>query len=79
MKPTGYSESVTATNGLGHDSTARHTHFEVEQRDVGVTRNNYGGYHHSSYTFKRSDVGRVIDVMTDGTAWTCWHFVESKR
>ena len=72
MKRIGKSEAVTAANGLGHDSTAIHSDWQVEESDVGRQRENYGGYRHAVYEFKRSDVGRVIDVMTDGSQWNCW-------
>lgn len=75
MKQLTKPKKVTAKNGLGGYSTTMHTEFEVEATDVGSTRDNFLGYRHRSYQFQRSDVGRHIQVQTDGTGWTCWYFV----
>lgn len=74
MRRIGKSGSVTALNGLGHNSTCTHTDWQVEPQDVGQTRDNYLGFRHRTYMFTRQDVGKVIDVMTDGSSWTCWSF-----
>lgn len=62
------------TNGWGGTSRSYHQTFEVEASDVGATRENYRGFGHSSHKFTRTDVGKTIDVLTDGTGWMCWTF-----
>jgi len=63
-----------APNGIGQYTHSAEQHFRIEQKDVGITRPNYRGEGHSTYTFKASDVGRVVSVYTDRTNWTCWVF-----
>lgn len=72
MKQIGEPKVVTAPNAWGRDSTVKHTTYEIEQADVGRHRDHYLGYCRPGHTFGRSDVGRQIVVMTDGTAWNCW-------
>lgn len=33
---------------------------------------NYLGYNRPGLMIRRSDIGKQIIVMTDGTGWTCW-------
>lgn len=72
MKMIGEPRTVTAPNGWGHDSTAVHTTYEIEQGDVGTTLANYLGHGKPGVTIKLADVGRQVVKMTDGTAWNCW-------
>lgn len=69
--------TLKGSDAWGRDCVAVHTQFVLEASDVGTTRYNYRGFGHSSFTFKAHHVGRIINVMTDDTAWTCWHFVKS--
>lgn len=67
---------VTAANALGKYTTCIHTHYEIELEDVGKVRDHYLGYKHKSLQLTRRDVGRTINVMTDGSGWTCWDFID---
>lgn len=75
MKQIGEPKRVTAANALGQDSTCIHTQFEIEESDVGTERNHYLGYGYQVRTFRRDEVGRKINVMHDGSGWTCWTFL----
>lgn len=62
-----------------HDAWGRDTWYygkiyEIEADDVGRTFENHHGYRKPGYTIRRSDVGRMVNFMTDDTAWNCWHF-----
>ncbi len=74
MKRLTMPETRRGANAWGQASVSIHTLYEIEQIDVGETRPNYRGFEHSSHTFTIRDVGRQIDVRTDGTGWTCWSF-----
>lgn len=76
MKAISEKKEFTAANGWGAMSTSLRQAFEVEKEDVGVTKEHYLGFDHSSYTFGSSDVGRVIEVITyaTGVYSTCWYF-----
>lgn len=52
--------------------------FEVEAADVGTTHINFRGYQHGRYTFDKADVGRQIEILSDGTNWTCWGFIQAQ-
>lgn len=58
----------------GQDMICRQR-FEVEESDIGVVRPHYGGHNYKALKFTRSDVGKSIEVMTDGRGWTCWGFI----
>lgn len=79
MKAITEKEWYTATNGLGNPATAAIQTFEVEQIDVGTTRQNRRGQNHSSHTFTLADVGRQIHVYTDHFNWTCWNWKETRN
>lgn len=49
-------------------------YYVVTEADVGTTRLNYRGYRYSDYTFKKDDIGRIVNMMWDNTGWTCWSF-----
>ncbi len=51
--------------------------FEVEQSDVDTVRPHYLGYCYKAHRFKSDDVGRAIEVLTDG-GWTVWNFCQEK-
>jgi hypothetical protein len=68
-------EKYQGQNAWGADTSGFRQTFEIDAGDVGSTRENYRGYGHSSYTFKASDIERKIEIMTDGTGWTCWVFL----
>lgn len=72
MKKIGEAQKVTAPNAWGRDSTAIHTTYEIEEQDVGRMKANYLGYNRPGLMIRRSDIGKQIIVMTDGTGWTCW-------
>lgn len=72
MKMIGEAQKVTAPNAWGRDSTAIHATYEIEEQDVGRTLANYLGYNKPGVLLKRSDIGRQIITMTDGTSWNCW-------
>lgn len=61
-------------NAWGRPQKLTITAYEVESKDVGTTKANYLGYNNGHYKFKESDVGRHINVFTDGTGWTNWGF-----
>ena len=46
----------------------------VEHGDVGRVCANYLGYRHRDYKFLPSDVGRVIEQISQGACYTCWYF-----
>ncbi len=58
-------------NAWGGYANVAHQEFEVEANDIGQVKENYLGYRHKSYKFAPSDLGRIIDVMSDGTTWSC--------
>lgn len=74
MKKLDEPHNVTARNAWGGYNTVKHQHFQVEECDIGRNRENYLGYRHRDYVLQRSDVGRTINTMWDGTGWCCWSF-----
>ncbi|WP_199153445.1 hypothetical protein [Chromobacterium sp. ASV23] len=79
MKQTCKTFIVQACNAWGQTSVAFHTHYCVEQADVGKARGDYLGHRRPAYTFKGADVGRHICAMRDHSGWTCWSFIENPR
>lgn len=77
MKRLTQPETRRGANAWGQSSVSIHELFEIEESDVGRTRENYRGFGHSSHRFSLRDVGRVIDIISDGTGWTCWFFEKS--
>lgn len=63
-----------SANAWGRDTNVYRQRFVIETTDVGRNRNDYGGHGQPGKTFKTSDVGREIEVMTD-TGYHCWSFV----
>lgn len=78
MKLIGETETVTAPNAWGRNITATHTHYEVEQDDIGRARQHYLGYNNASYIFKPSDLGKTIDNM-HYEGFTSWCFLQDGR
>lgn len=70
----------TASNAWGRNGDHYSQHFEIEESDVGTSRNDHRASpnHNPSvdtrYTFKRSDVGRRICVQDNGN-WHVFNFV----
>lgn len=64
---------VVAANAWGRNDTTFRQTFEVESSDVGTTKSNYLGQGQPGYTFRGSDVGRVIEVIT-APNYMCWAF-----
>lgn len=48
--------------------------FTVESSDVGASWEDYLGYRHARRTFTAADVGRVVEVVTQGAHYRCWYF-----
>jgi hypothetical protein len=70
MKALGEKRQHTGTNGWGATSVTERQAFTVETSDVGQSRAHYLGMNHRTYTFKASDVGRIVEFITGG----CWYF-----
>lgn len=64
------------TNAWGGESRTFRTIYQIEQSDVGTKRENKGGHRQPAHTFTRNDIGRCIEVITDGTDYTCWYFLQ---
>lgn len=64
-------------NAWGRPTLTEHQQFKVEHTDVGTTRPHYRGHMNERYTFRQSDVGRVIEVITapNDAHYTCWTFI----
>lgn len=62
------------TNCTGSDEVFEISQFEVEPSDVGLTREHYLGYQHKAYKFVQGDVGKVIEVRSQGSGYTTWFF-----
>ena len=62
------------TNCTGPNETFWDQTLQVEESDIGTTRENYGGHKHSSYKFVRSDIGRLITNRQQGSEYSCWWF-----
>lgn len=67
---TQFSELVS--NALGQDVRNKGSIYEIENTDIGVSRDHYLGYKAGSYTFRRSDVGRRIKC--DNISGVRWWF-----
>jgi hypothetical protein len=63
----------TAPNAWGRDTTDTRQAFMVEKEDVGCSRPDFGGQRQPAYTFKPSDVGRVVEVIT-APGYHSWYF-----
>lgn len=63
----------TAPNALGRDITNTRQAFKVEESDIGRSWPDYGGQGQRTYTFQRSDVGRVVEVIT-APGYHSWYF-----
>lgn len=82
MKALDQREFIVAANANGGNGNHWRQHFEIEESDVGQSRNDHRGSpnHRPSidtrYTFKRSDVGRRICVQDEGVGslWHCFTF-----
>ena len=74
MKQIGEPKRFTTNDAWGHLVRTTHTVFEIEESDVGTTRDHFGGYHYGRLKLDRSLVGKTITVYTDDTGWTCWAF-----
>ena len=72
MKTLTKRDTRQVTNALGRQVNCTYQDFEVTLEDVGGTRLHYRGFNHSEHKFTASDVGKKVQVMTDGTNWTCW-------
>lgn len=76
LKPLNEAEYQSAPNAWGTLVTTGYQNFEVTETCVGVELRDYRGQGYSSYKFKASDVGRVIQVLS--CYWQnvqCWNFV----
>ena len=60
----------------GHDVHDERQRFVVEEKDIGTTRHNFRGSGYSQHTFRKDDVGRIIEVITIGTEYTSWYFMQ---
>lgn len=47
----------------------------VTDQDVGATHPHYGGYCHAEYKIKQSDVGRLVERVTQ-VGYVCWYFTD---
>lgn len=74
MKAITEKQGRTAADAWGRDQYVYYQDFEIEEVDVGLTRHHYQGMNYASVQFRRSHVGQIITVMTDGKGWTCWSF-----
>lgn len=73
MKALNTPQELVVPNAWGRDVVVYRQTFEVEQSDVGRVREHYLGYNRPSYTFKASDVGRLI-VADTNTHCPSWNF-----
>jgi len=64
-----------STNCGGTDEWFLVQDFEVEPEDVGREKDHYLGYRHIIYRFRLADVGRQIQVTSQGGGYTCWSFL----
>jgi hypothetical protein len=74
MKALGNKTWRNLPNAWGQYTDSAEQLFQIEQSDVGRIDRNHRGHDHSTYTFRASDVGRIIAVYTDHSNWTCWVF-----
>lgn len=63
-----------STNCNGPNEVFEISQFQVERSDVGRTREHYLGYKHKTYQFVQGDVGKVIEVRSQGSGYTTWFF-----
>lgn len=81
MKALDQRTRVIASNAWGGNGDHFRQHFEIEESDVGRSRNDHRASpnHNPSvnphYVFKQSDVGRCICVQEEGN-WHVFHFAE---
>jgi hypothetical protein len=71
-------EKVRAKNPLWKDVVHYRQRFEIEQSDVGSTRDDYLAPKRPPKEFTQQDVGRQIEVLTAGGR-TCWSFCPPSR
>lgn len=74
MQPITEKHTRTDANAWGRPVTIEAQQFCVAESDVGTKRAHYLGHDYAYYTFTKADVGRLIEVQSDGTGWTCWYF-----
>jgi hypothetical protein len=72
-------EKFRGKNALGRDANHYRQRFTVEQSDVGTKRDHYLGHNRPAKEFTQQDVGRQIEVQSDGGGWTCWNFAPVGR
>lgn len=83
MIQVGKSWRDTGNNAWGRATNTVRTRYELEEKDVGRTMENYGGFKHASHTITRGDVGKVIEFINEpgrpanhrGEAYECWYFI----
>jgi len=64
------------TDAWGRESRTIRTIYQIEQSDVGTKRENKGGHRQPAHLFTHNDIGRRIEVITDGSDYTCWFFLQ---
>jgi hypothetical protein len=74
MRKYGEPRKHTAANAWGRDTTTTRTAYVVEEADVGRFIEHFGGYRNASRRLEADDVGRIMERITDGTSYRCWHF-----
>lgn len=74
MKAIDQPKTQNVRNAWGRYNDVTTQHFQVEEQDVNMQRDNWKGHRHARYQFRREDVGRVITCYSDGTGWNCWEF-----
>jgi len=75
MKPLTGKEPISRRNALGHYRTLDSQRFEIEPSDINTVRANYLGFQYKTHRFKSDDVGRQLEVLSNGNGWTCWTFI----
>lgn len=75
MKPITERTHQHRTSAVGRDQDVFVQRFEVEASDVGHERQHYLGFNHRHHLMGKADVGRQIEVLSDGKGWTCWSFL----
>lgn len=76
MRAIGERTCKIESGAWGHPSNVCRQRYLIEASDQGKALADYLGYERRPHRFTQADVGRTIEILSDGrTQWTAWSFV----